>query len=119
MFLHHAVFWIIILAEAAVAALCWLGGIQLLITMNDASRFNQARRVAIAGLTLWILLLYLIQPDGPADADRTLVHAAYSNVIHSREILFKRRSGRTRRSYVSFMFIVRRSVIDLCSTSAL
>ena len=105
-FLYHAVYWIIILVEAAVAALCWLGGFQLLRTMNEASRFNQAKRVAIAGLTMGILLwftgfitvggewfmmwqsqewngqqaafrlvvilgmvlLYLVQPDGQADA---------------------------------------------------
>jgi len=44
--------------------------------------------------------------------------AAYSNVINSTEILFRRRSGRTRRSNGCFMFFVRRSVIVLSSTSA-
>jgi len=105
-FLYHAFYWIIILAEAAIAVLCWLGGFHLFRSINDASRFNQAKSAAIAGLTLgiilwftgiitiggewflmwqskeWngqaaafrfvvilgIVLLYLIQPDGQADA---------------------------------------------------
>lgn len=105
-FLHHAFYWLIIFAEAAVAVLCWAGGFRLYRSIHDASRFNQAKGIAIAGLTcgifLWftgfitvggewflmwqskvwngqeaafriviilgIVLLYLIQHDGQADA---------------------------------------------------
>jgi predicted small integral membrane protein len=104
--LHHASYWLIILVEAAIAVLCWLGGFRLLRSIHDSSRFNRAKGVAIAGLILgiilwftgfitlggewflmwqsqiWngqeaafrlvvilgIVLLYLIQPDGSADA---------------------------------------------------
>ena len=105
-FLYHAFYWLIIVAEAAVAVLCWLGGFRLFASIHDASRFNAAKGIAITGLTLgivlwftgfitiggewflmwqskvWngqqaafrlvvilsIVLLYLIQPDGRADA---------------------------------------------------
>lgn len=104
--IHHGFYWLIILVEAATATLCWLGGFRLLRSINDASRFNKSKGVAIAGLTLgivlwftgfitiggewflmwqsetWngqeaafrlvvilgIVLLYLVQPDGEADA---------------------------------------------------
>jgi predicted small integral membrane protein len=103
--LHHASYWSIILIEAAVAVLCWVGGFRLFRSVGDAGRFSRAKGVAIAGLTLglllwftgfitiggewflmwqstvWngqaaafrlvvilgIVLLYLVQPDGPAD----------------------------------------------------
>ncbi len=105
-FLHHALYWLIILVETATAALCWLGGLRLLRSISDSRGFNRAKGVAIAGLTLgivlwftgfisvggewflmwqseiWngqeaafrlvvilgIVLLYLVQPDGEADA---------------------------------------------------
>ena len=57
-FVHHAFYWIIISAEAAVAALCWVGGFRLFSSIKDASRFNQAKGVAIAGLTLGIILWF-------------------------------------------------------------
>lgn len=104
--LHHGLYWFIILVEAAIAILCWLGGFRLLSSINESSRFNKAKGVAITGLTLgivlwftgfitvggewflmwqsetWngqeaafrlvvilgIVLLYLVQPDGDADA---------------------------------------------------
>jgi predicted small integral membrane protein len=104
--LQHAFYWIIILAEAAIAALCWVGGLRLLSSIHDAGGFNRAKGLAIAGLTLgivlwftgfiaiggewflmwqsetWngqdaafrltvivgIVLLYLVHPDGQADA---------------------------------------------------
>jgi len=95
-FLHHAFYWLIILAETVVAALCWVGGFRLFRSIKDATRFNQAKRVAIATgfitvggewFLMWqsevwngqeaafrlvvivgIVLLYLIQPDGQTDA---------------------------------------------------
>jgi len=56
--LHHAFYALIILVEAGVAILCWAGGYRLLHSLNDAARFNAAKRVAIAGLTLGILLWF-------------------------------------------------------------
>jgi predicted small integral membrane protein len=104
--LHHAFYWLIILVETVIAVLCWLGGLRLLSAINDPSRFNKTKGVAITGLALgiilwftgfvtlggewflmwqsekWngqesafrlvvilgIVLLYLVQPDGEADA---------------------------------------------------
>ena len=57
-FLHHAFYWLIILAETVVALLCWLGGLRLFRSINDAKRFNQVKSVAIAGLTLGIILWF-------------------------------------------------------------
>jgi predicted small integral membrane protein len=57
-FLHHAFYWVIILAEAAIAVLCWLGGLRLFGSINDADRFNRAKGIAIAGLTLGLLLWF-------------------------------------------------------------
>ena len=57
-FLHHVSYWIIILVEAVVAVLCWVGGYRLLNSINDASRFNRTKGVAIAGLTFGIVLWF-------------------------------------------------------------
>ncbi len=57
-FLHHAFYWIIVLAEAAIAALCWLGGLRLFRAIDDADRFNKAKGIAIAGLTLGLVLWF-------------------------------------------------------------
>lgn len=57
-FLHHAFYWIIILVEAAIAVLCWLGGFCLFRSIDDADRFNKAKSIAIAGLTLGLLLWF-------------------------------------------------------------
>jgi predicted small integral membrane protein len=57
-FLHHAFYWIIILAETAIALLCWLGGFRLFRSINDADRFNKAKGIAIAGLTMGLLLWF-------------------------------------------------------------
>ena len=55
---HHLVFASIILAEVLVALLCWLGGFQLLKARNNPLLFNAAKKTAIAGLTLGILLWF-------------------------------------------------------------
>jgi predicted small integral membrane protein len=56
--LHHASYWIIILAEAAIAIVCWMGGFRLLRSRNDASAFNKAKGIAITGLTLGMVLWF-------------------------------------------------------------
>jgi len=56
--LHHALYWLIIAVEAGVAVLCWVGGFRLFSSRQDASRFNAAKGVAIAGLTLGIVLWF-------------------------------------------------------------
>lgn len=56
--LHHAAYILIIITELVIALLCWLGTIRLYQARNNASEFNQAKKVAIAGLTLGILLWF-------------------------------------------------------------
>jgi predicted small integral membrane protein len=54
---HHAAFAVIIAAEAATAALCWIGTFRLLRRIRaDAKTFNCAKTFAVAGLTLGFLL---------------------------------------------------------------
>jgi predicted small integral membrane protein len=55
-FIHHAVYSLIIFVEAAIAVLCWLGGFRLFKVINDSKRFNEAKNIAILGLTLGMLL---------------------------------------------------------------
>lgn len=55
--LHHVAYVSIILVEAAVAVLCWLGGYRLLRVVRGPG-FNRAKSMAIAGLTLGILLWF-------------------------------------------------------------
>jgi predicted small integral membrane protein len=55
--LQHAAYLTIIVTEAVVAALCWLGAYRLFHAMRSEGRaFNHAKTVAVAGLTLGILL---------------------------------------------------------------
>lgn len=56
--LHHAIYCFIILVEATVAALCWLGGFRLLRCISDSTRFDRAKSIAILGLTLGIILWF-------------------------------------------------------------
>ncbi len=56
--LHHLLYWVIILVELAIAVLCWWGGIRLLRAKDDAQRFNQAKGIAISGLTLGTILWF-------------------------------------------------------------
>ena len=55
---HHLLYWVIILAELAIAVLCWWGGVRLFRTRNEVKCFNQAKGVAISGLTLGIVLWF-------------------------------------------------------------
>ena len=57
-FLHHALYCLIILVEAAIAVLCWLGGWRLFRSIHDLAGFNQAKGIAILGLTSGILLWF-------------------------------------------------------------
>jgi len=56
--LHHVFYCLIIFVEALVAVLCWTGGFRLYRSVTDAARFNKAKGIAIAGLTLGILLWF-------------------------------------------------------------
>ena len=56
--MHHLAYGLIILIEATVALLCWLGGIYLFKSRHDPALFNQAKKIAISGLTLGILLWF-------------------------------------------------------------
>ena len=55
---HRAVYGLIIAVEAAIAILCWLGGFRLLRSITDPKRFNERKAIAIAGLTLGIILWF-------------------------------------------------------------
>jgi predicted small integral membrane protein len=55
--LHHLAYGAIIATEIAIALLCWLGALTLLYALRaPAARFNRAKLLAIAGLTLGFLL---------------------------------------------------------------
>ncbi|MCX7204807.1 MAG: DUF2165 domain-containing protein [Proteobacteria bacterium] len=56
--IHHAAYNFLIFLELAVAVLCWLGGFRLLMAIKDTAAFNQAKGVAITGLTLGIILWF-------------------------------------------------------------
>lgn len=58
--LHQIAYLLIIVTEAVVAVLCWLGSYRLLRALrSDGRAFNQAKPTAIAGLILGILLWQL------------------------------------------------------------
>ena len=55
--LHRAAYALIIATECATAALCWFGALILLLRCRGpALAFNRGKTVAIAGLTLGVLL---------------------------------------------------------------
>jgi len=55
--LHRAAYALIIAAELAIAALCWVGAAMLARRIRaDAFAFNRAKASAVAGLTLGFLL---------------------------------------------------------------
>jgi len=51
-FIHHTVYSFIIGTEVVIAGLCWLGGLRLYQNLKDPASFNQAKDLAILGLTL-------------------------------------------------------------------
>ena len=56
-FAYHLFYWVIIVSEAAVTALCSWGGLRLFKARGEAERFHQAKGTAIVGLTLGIVLV--------------------------------------------------------------
>jgi predicted small integral membrane protein len=57
--LQHAVYWLIILTEAAACAWLWAGGASLLKSLRaDEGAFVAAKQRAVQGLTLVLLLLF-------------------------------------------------------------
>lgn len=57
-FISHAIYNLLIFVEAAIAVLCWLGGFRLFRSIKNTERFNEAKGVAILGLTLGIILWF-------------------------------------------------------------
>ena len=57
-FIHHTVFGFIIGIEIVIAGLCWLGGLRLYQNLKDPTSFNQAKGLAILGLTLGFILWF-------------------------------------------------------------
>lgn len=55
---YHMIYGIIILTETIIAGLCGLGGLRLYQNINDPAAFNQAKNLAILGLTLGFLLWF-------------------------------------------------------------
>lgn len=56
--IHHLFYGFIILIEFIIAVSCWVGGFRLFKHINNALFFNQAKRPAIIGLTLGMLLWF-------------------------------------------------------------
>lgn len=57
-FINHAIYWLITFTEVTIAILCWAGGYRLFRSINDPIRFNKFKGLAIAGLTLGIILWF-------------------------------------------------------------
>ena len=57
-FLYHAFYNFLIFVETAIAVLCWLGGFRLFRSIKDSDRFNEAKGIAILGLTLGFILWF-------------------------------------------------------------
>lgn len=55
--IHHIAYILIILTEAVIAVICWLGAYRLFRT-RDGAAFNGAKGTAVAGLTLGIVLWF-------------------------------------------------------------
>ena len=56
--IHHMAYYLIILIEIIIAVLCWLGGFRLYKNIKEPASFNQAKRLAILGLTLGFILWF-------------------------------------------------------------
>lgn len=56
--LHHAAYIGLIATETITAILCWWGTIQLYRSRQDAKAFNQAKGIAVLGLTVGIFLWF-------------------------------------------------------------
>jgi predicted small integral membrane protein len=56
--LQLAFYWLIIVAEAAIALCCWVGALRLFGSVKDPNRFDKAKGVATAGLSLGMVLWF-------------------------------------------------------------
>lgn len=56
--IHHTVYGLIIGTEIVIAVLCWFGGLRLYRSIQNPAAFNQAKGLAILGLTLGLLLWF-------------------------------------------------------------
>lgn len=57
-FVFHTSYIVLIFVEASTAVLCWLGGFRLFKSRRNPDRFNEAKGIAILGLTLGIVLWF-------------------------------------------------------------
>ncbi len=55
---HHMLYGVIILTEFVIAGLCGLGGWRLYPNIKHPAAFNQAKKLAILGLTLGFILWF-------------------------------------------------------------
>lgn len=55
---HHMIYGVIILTEFVIAGLCGLGGWRLVKNIKHPAAFNQAKSLAILGLTLGFILWF-------------------------------------------------------------
>jgi predicted small integral membrane protein len=53
---HHIFYWMIIAWEFTSVLLCWWGGWSLMASLRNERQFRHAKHIAIAGLTLNLLL---------------------------------------------------------------
>ena len=56
--IHHVAYGFIIATEIIIAVLCWLGGFRLYRNIKNPVFFNQAKGLAVLGLTLGFLLWF-------------------------------------------------------------
>ena len=56
--IHHIVYGFIIFTEIVIAGLCGLGGFRLFQNIEQPIAFNQAKKLAILGLTLGFILWF-------------------------------------------------------------
>lgn len=66
-FLYHVIYVFIILLEAAVAVLCWVGGYRLLKVVKDIAVFNKSKGTAIIGLMVGVTLWFTIFISGAGE----------------------------------------------------
>ncbi len=57
--LHTAFYLLIIVWETVICALCWWGLVRLLLQLRSPARFEEAKSVAVAALTLGCLLWFI------------------------------------------------------------
>lgn len=55
---HHVAYVAIILWEAVIAILCWIGSVRLWQNRHDAGRFDAVKDIAVVGIVAGILLWF-------------------------------------------------------------